>query len=246
MSFSLVSLSSSSSNPTVGVPPSSSHPQTHFFRLTNSHFFFLNNNNSRSLPTNVLLTAPTTCSFTPCLQPIQFASSHPYSCSLFHSMSSNSRIRVSSCGAGSVNGDSYDFVETTTGATDAETDSDADDEAQVAITDHLVHNDCSPSSSPDRWDVLGLGQAMVIPFNFPASPDSGSGPFSFLVPHVFPSSSVYFLLHVQLHIYVFRYICTLCLLSNKLLYDAINYHCSERMCLQNDTHPLAASYFMPI
>lgn len=55
--------------------------------------------------------------------------------------------------------ESEDFSERN--VTDAEIDSDADDEPRMVIPFQEYGKDYDPSSLPEKWDVLGLGQAMV-------------------------------------------------------------------------------------
>lgn len=147
-----VPLVSSYFNPLDGTQCSS-----HIFRRAKSHLFFLNN----GFPTIKMNSRTDSSSLR------QFFHSHQHFYAPIHSMSSeNDGSRTipssSSCSSSSSNStsESEDFSERT-GVTDAETDSDADDEPNMAVPFQEYGKDYDPSSLPEKWDVLGLGQAMV-------------------------------------------------------------------------------------
>lgn len=149
-----VPLASSYFNPRDSSNPCSSQ----IFRRANSHLLFLN-----GFQTIKIKSCRTDSSSSPLLH---FFHSHQDFYSPIHSMSfkdDGSRIitsAFSSSSSSSCASESGDFSERT-GVTDARTDYDAYDEPSMPVSSQEYGKDYDPSSPPDKWDVLGLGQAMV-------------------------------------------------------------------------------------
>lgn len=146
-----VPLVSSYFNPLDGTQCSS-----HIFRRAKSHLFFLDN----GFPTIKTKNCRSDSSSL-----YQFFHSHQHFYAPIHAMSSKndgSRTTPSSSfpsSSSNSTSESEDFSERN--VTDAEIDSDADDEPRMVIPFQEYGKDYDPSSLPEKWDVLGLGQAMV-------------------------------------------------------------------------------------
>nr|XP_016511976.1 PREDICTED: uncharacterized sugar kinase slr0537-like [Nicotiana tabacum] len=145
MSFSLLSLSSSSSSTLTRNIPS-------FISTTSSPSVLLsllrNHSNFSNVTSNATIFGSSSCSF--------FSSSCSMSTSNYVVPRAFASSSYSSSSSGNSNGESSKIVSGENDEQGAETD----DEDQVLIVDE---EDISLSSSdlPQKWDVLGLGQAMV-------------------------------------------------------------------------------------